>query len=1346
MSAVAASLCAFAVSAPASASGSDLKLGADDLSRIQRAEETGRPRVTLVIATRLDRSEAVTGDIRDLGGRITGGEERIGYVKASVPTGRAVKASRLPGIRAVEVDHLVKIDDPVVQGQGPVEPQTPPGPATPRANPYMPVRDIGADDFTDDPAHDGRNVTIAVLDTGVDLNHPALTSTTTSMLKVTDWFNANPPGSGDGTWVATEGRLNGPFERAGHTWVAPATGGPFAFGTLVEDRLDLAGGEVGGDLNRNGVKGEMFGVLQDRVTKRVLVDTDRDGDFTDQTSLIDYKVSGDIGKLGTDDPDTRIKEEMTFAVGTARSDYEPGTDEGSWLNIGIAGGSHGSHVAGIAAANRMFSEGGAESEMGGAAPGAQVMSIQVCLVDEGCVGSAMVDGMLYAAENDADVANLSVGGLPPLNDGFNVGNNPRAVLYNRLVDEFNMPIFIATGNDGSGANTVGDPAVARDVIAVGAAVTDETWLSNYGTPNDTPLMLMPFSSRGPSENGGMKPEIVASGSAVSTIQPWLPGNSVPGTFNLPPGYAMYNGTSMSSPQAAGGAALLIGAYKARFGMRPPADELKNAIISTADFIPGVPAHGQGTGMFNVEAAWELLEETPAPVSKITATVPVNTVFSDYMEVPGFGQGIHDREGVKSGDEFVRNYTLTRTTGDAGPVEFEVSWIGNDGTFSSASSISLPLGSPVTLPVTVEPESPGVHSAVLQLDDPATGGVDLSTQNVVFATDPDAVTRVESSGEVGRGNSQSVLIDVPAGASALRVELEGGGPDPEDGQVRFLRQDPQGMNIDQIGSSACFNPATAAGCEIGSPTMRIVENPMPGVWEIAVEAFRGASVQNSPYTLSASVLRTTVSPSPDRILSPRFAPVERSYEVSNGGEEFTGRLVGGSLASTRSGTVSISEDDEHQFAFDVPEGSEKVSAAIGNPSIAGTDLDLYLFQCLDTCEQVDRSERADSEERVSLDDPPAAIYVAIVVPYELPGGPSDFSYQDSFVNPSLGTIVTDDADQVRDPGQQWTVGATVSPLSRAGKNRTLTGQLRVVDDGGSTVGRSSVVFRFDPDALRTFITGRPRAVGQDRTPTFEFSSEVAGMTHECRVDEGDWQACTSPHTTAELSDGLAGDHRFEVRGTDPDGNVGVAASADFTVVAATAITPREATVAWEGAATRITPSARLAGPTIPGGLPGMTVNFMVDGKRLCSAQTGDDGLARCSALLDSFDPSTVKTYRVSFAGERRLLASDASGVLGERGGAPPDSLAPRIIGRLRLAPAKPRRGKRPVLTLRSSEGGQLRLVLRKGKRRRVLTRAVSTGRNSVRVPRLGRGRWIFSATVTDAAENRSNAKKLKFRVR
>ena len=56
---------------------------------------------------------------------------------------------------------------------------------------------------------------------------------------------------------------------------------------------------------------------------------------------------------------------------------------------------------------------------------------------------------------------------------------------------------------------------------------------------------------------------MAPGSAISSIPTWQPGGPVPETgYSLPPGYAMFNGTSMASPQTAGGVALLLSAAKA----------------------------------------------------------------------------------------------------------------------------------------------------------------------------------------------------------------------------------------------------------------------------------------------------------------------------------------------------------------------------------------------------------------------------------------------------------------------------------------------------------------------------------------------------------------------------------------------------------------------------------------------------------------------------------------------------------------------------------------------------------------------------------------------------------------
>ena len=58
--------------------------------------------------------------------------------------------------------------------------------------------------------------------------------------------------------------------------------------------------------------------------------------------------------------------------------------------------------------------------MNGAAPGAQIVSIRVCLFITGCTAHALIEGMIYATKvAKVDVVNMSIGGLPPLNDGNN---------------------------------------------------------------------------------------------------------------------------------------------------------------------------------------------------------------------------------------------------------------------------------------------------------------------------------------------------------------------------------------------------------------------------------------------------------------------------------------------------------------------------------------------------------------------------------------------------------------------------------------------------------------------------------------------------------------------------------------------------------------------------------------------------------------------------------------------------------------------------------------------------------------------------------------------------------------
>ena len=166
--------------------------------------------------------------------------------------------------------------------------------------------------------------------------------------------------------------------------------------------------------------------------------------------------------------------------------------------------------------------------MNGAAPGAKLVSVRACLFVAGCTSHALDEGMIYAVEQaGVDVINMSIGGLDPVNDG----NTAREQLYNRA-DRRVRRADVHLRGQRRRRRQHDQPArrSASKVMSVGSYITKASWQRNYGSNAAHQENLHPFSGRGPREDGGFKPDIIAPGSAISTIPTWMAGG--PGRRHL----------------------------------------------------------------------------------------------------------------------------------------------------------------------------------------------------------------------------------------------------------------------------------------------------------------------------------------------------------------------------------------------------------------------------------------------------------------------------------------------------------------------------------------------------------------------------------------------------------------------------------------------------------------------------------------------------------------------------------------------------------------------------------------------------------------------------------------------
>lgn len=248
---------------------------------------------------------------------------------------------------------------------------------------------------------------------------------------------------------------------------------------------------------------------------------------------------------------------------------------------------HGTHVAGIVAGNGI-SSGGIYK---GVAPEANLVGVKV--LDNFGRGrtSDVIAGIQWVVQTkgkfNTRILNLSVGATPT----GSYSQDPLSRAAEAALQE-GIVVVAAAGNTGEGG--IASPGINPNVITVGA--TDDK-----GTISAEDDVVAGFSSRGPTIDGILKPDLVAPGVGITSLKTSITNKPIKSngtdgklsarvsSYSEVDGYVPMSGTSMATPIVSGISAVLL-------QMHPDysPEELKTYLIETATDL-GFQAYEQGAG-------------------------------------------------------------------------------------------------------------------------------------------------------------------------------------------------------------------------------------------------------------------------------------------------------------------------------------------------------------------------------------------------------------------------------------------------------------------------------------------------------------------------------------------------------------------------------------------------------------------------------------------------------------------------------------------------------------------------------------------------------------------------------
>lgn len=180
---------------------------------------------------------------------------------------------------------------------------------------------------------------------------------------------------------------------------------------------------------------------------------------------------------------------------------------------------HGTHVAGIVVA-----DGGSGKGIYGMAPASSLVAYKVCANNGTCFADDVAAAIRLAADNDANIVNLSLG-----------SDRPSVLISDAIAYAVSKEVLVvaAAGNDGPYEGSIDYPAADPNVVSVGAI--------------DDLFVAPDWSAR------GLNTESEAYVRNDKDIELAAPGVNIESTWK-DGDYAILSGTSMAAPHVAGLAA------------------------------------------------------------------------------------------------------------------------------------------------------------------------------------------------------------------------------------------------------------------------------------------------------------------------------------------------------------------------------------------------------------------------------------------------------------------------------------------------------------------------------------------------------------------------------------------------------------------------------------------------------------------------------------------------------------------------------------------------------------------------------------------------------------------------